>query len=523
MPPTVKGTRTSPIEAKLLRNGQPVNPKEVTVTIKNDVATLSYLKPIRGSSDKYQVVVSNSSGEDKKDLNVNFQDVPSPPEGPLQVTDVFKDRCKLQWKACKDTGGLPLLHYVVERQEAGVRGWQEVGQTEGTNFDVADLIHKKEYKFRIRAVNKKGTSEPLSSDKTTVAKDPYDEPSPPGNLEVTDWDKDHVDLKWTKPEQDGGAPLEKYIIEYKDKFSNEWTSGPSISPEKTHGRVPNLKEGMQYQFRVIAVNKAGPSNPSEPTKPVLVKARFVKPFIIGDGLKSMIVKKGQLIKFDVNFGGEPPPDVQWQLNGEILDKTSKLTIENTQKTTFLCVKNTVRADSGNYVLTLTNTSGSITSEADVVVLDKPTSPEGPLILEEVRADHVKIKWRKPRDNGGQDLQGYIIEKMDEETGRWVPAGEVGPETTSMQIDGLKKGKKYKFRVKAVNKEGESAPLETDAAIVAKIPTMNRHSPENLKLSTGTMPVSTSNGLRQRVTAVHRSRITSLKPDTKLPRSGKKSW
>ena len=42
-----------------------------------------------------------------------------------------------------------------------------------------------------------------------------DEPGKPGNVELTDWDKDHADLKWTKPESDGGAPITGYIIEYK--------------------------------------------------------------------------------------------------------------------------------------------------------------------------------------------------------------------------------------------------------------------------------------------------------------------
>lgn len=35
-----------------------------------------------------------------------------------------------------------------------------------------------------------------------------------------------MDIKWEKPETDGGAPIEKYVVEYKDKFSGEWTEGP---------------------------------------------------------------------------------------------------------------------------------------------------------------------------------------------------------------------------------------------------------------------------------------------------------
>ena len=44
--------------------------------------------------------------------------------------------------------------------------------------------------------------------------------------------------------------------------------------------------------------------------------------------------------------------------------------------------------------------------------------------EEIRADHITVKWQKPDDTGGSEITGYIIEKMDLDTGRWVPAGEV---------------------------------------------------------------------------------------------------
>lgn len=44
-----------------------------------------------------------------------------------------------------------------------------------------------------------------------------DEPTKPGTPEITDYDHESVNLKWTKPESDGGAPIEKYIIEKKDR------------------------------------------------------------------------------------------------------------------------------------------------------------------------------------------------------------------------------------------------------------------------------------------------------------------
>lgn len=46
---------------------------------------------------------------------------------------------------------------------------------------------------------------------------------------------------------------------------------------------------------------------------------------------------------------------------------------------------------------------------------------------------------------------------------------MGPDKNSFTIDGLTPKKKYKFRVKAVNKEGESEPLETEEPILARNP------------------------------------------------------
>lgn len=57
--------------------------------------------------------------------------------------------------------------------------------------------------------------------------------------------------------------------------------------------------------------------------------------------------------------------------------------------------------------------------------------------------------------------------MDTATGSWVPVGRA--DETEMDVPGLIPGKEYQFRVKAVNVEGESEPLTTDRATVAKNP------------------------------------------------------
>lgn len=79
----------------------------------------------------------------------------------------------------------------------------------------------------------------------------------------------------------------------------------------------------------------------------------------------------------------------------------------------------------------------------------------------------KLKWKKPEDDGGTPVEYYEIEKLDPLSGQWVSCGRATePEAN---ITGLLEGKPYKFRVKAVNKEGESEDLEADRSIIAKNP------------------------------------------------------
>lgn len=230
-----------------------------------------------------------------------------------------------------------------------------------------------------------------------------------------------------------------------------------------------MKENSTYEFRVRAINKAGPGEPSDSTKPIIAKCRFVKPFIIGNDLNPIIIKKGQIVKYDIKYGGEPEPEVQWFLDKKEIkpDMEERVTIDKYEKNTIITVRRCTRSDSGKYRLVLTNSSGTCEGIAEVIVLDKPTPPKI-INVEEIRADHVTVNWQKPEDIGGTDLTGYILEKMDMDTGRWIPAGEVGAGDNKFTFKNLTPKKKYKFRVRAKNKEGESEPLETDF-ILAKNP------------------------------------------------------
>lgn len=59
-----------------------------------------------------------------------------------------------------------------------------------------------------------------------------------------------------------------------------WEEGARVPGTETKGTVPNLTEGQEYEFRVVAVNKAGPGEPSDPSDMVMCKPRRRKIFLL---------------------------------------------------------------------------------------------------------------------------------------------------------------------------------------------------------------------------------------------------
>ena len=102
-----------------------------------------------------------------------------------------------------------------------------------------------------------------------------DAPWAPGKPVVKDIGKTTANLLWTRPEHDGGAKIDGYIIEFQKAGSEEWVRIAEDIPVTEH-LLKGLMEKQEYCFRIKAVNKAGESEPSEPSDLVLCKERLCK-------------------------------------------------------------------------------------------------------------------------------------------------------------------------------------------------------------------------------------------------------
>lgn len=62
---------------------------------------------------------------------------------------------------------------MVEKLNKATGRWVPVGKTDDTEMEIKGLQEGEEYEFRVKAVNEEGESEPLKTDHSIIAKNPY--------------------------------------------------------------------------------------------------------------------------------------------------------------------------------------------------------------------------------------------------------------------------------------------------------------------------------------------------------------
>lgn len=100
---------------------------------------------------------------------------------------------------------------------------------------------------------------------------PAEVPDAPQAPVVKEIYKDSALISWLQP-ADGGKPITNYIVERKETKANSWTrAGKDRIYPNTEYWVPDLLQGCEYEFRVMAENVIGVGDPSPPSKPIYAK------------------------------------------------------------------------------------------------------------------------------------------------------------------------------------------------------------------------------------------------------------
>lgn len=68
-----------------------------------------------------------------------------------------------------------------------------------------------------------------------------------------------------------------------------------------------------------------------------------------------------------------------------------------------------------------------------------------------------MAWAAPSRDGGSKITGYLVEKKEAGSDHWVKALTYTVPDTNVVLNDLNDNTDYEFRIRAVNKAGESEP------------------------------------------------------------------
>ena len=392
-----------------------------------------------GQTYTFRVRAVNSAGASAASAASPSVTPATEPDAPTGLGATVSDqRVDLIWTAPASNGGQSITDY--EYEQGGSGTWISTGST-ATSYMVHNLTNGQPYRFRVRAVNSVGAGAASAASPNIT---PATEPDAPTGLSATVSDQ-RVDLIWTAPASNGGAPILRY--EYELDFSGTWTSTGGTASSYT---VTGLTNGQFYTFRVRAVNRvgAGLASSSQSATPTSTVVAPDAPF----GLSATPGNRQVMLSWVQPSGGaalthyeyEQDGSGTWTSTGGTAPSYTVTGLTNGQSYTFR-----VRA---------VNSAGASAASGSRSATPTTTEPEAPESLRFTPGDQqVTLRWRAPANDGGEPITHYEYEQ--DGSGTWISTGGTA---TSHTVRGLANGQTYMFRVRAVNALGNGAVVTLEA-------------------------------------------------------------
>lgn len=195
---------------------------------------------------------------------------------------------------------------------------------------------------------------------------------------------------------------------------------------------------------------------------VLVKEEIQKPVIDLKLAGTLTVKAGESVRMEAALRGKPPPEVKW-IKDKAVGDNPRLSYETGPDYSKFLLTKSKRTDTGKYIITATNSAGTFTAYANVNVLDVP-GPVRNLRITGLGADKCRVVWDIPEDEGGCEVDSYILEKCETRRMVWSTYSATVV-TPYCNVTRLVEGNEYIFRVRAENKMGTGPAMESKPVTV----------------------------------------------------------
>jgi len=207
---------------------------------------------LNGVNYGFRVSSMNVLGESQ--LSNRVQVVPGTHPGAPTGVEIMGEGdgfIEISWNPPESDGGYPIIEYRIYRTDVESSSILIATRSAG-EYDLRDddVTNGKGYDYYITAVNGFGESEKSP----VIHGSPLWTPSAPRDLELSS-STDIVVMEWLPPIDDGGAPIEGYIV-YKGRTQGDLDVWRYLKPGTTSINDRSVEHG-QYIYRIHAYNSRG--------------------------------------------------------------------------------------------------------------------------------------------------------------------------------------------------------------------------------------------------------------------------
>ncbi|KFW95553.1 Immunoglobulin-like and fibronectin type III domain-containing protein 1, partial [Phalacrocorax carbo] len=284
-----------------------------------------------------------------------------------------------------------------------------------------------------------------------------DKPQPPaGPIKIVGSSANDITIQWKPPKDDGGKPLQSYIVERQQVGKNDWvTLGETPRSCTTFTTNKGTSDALESE-EVKAVNKDSPGAPDPPeivsasrdTITISWKAprKTGSSRIVGYFVQKR--KKGTMTWLPVN-------------NVPIADKKLKMTN----------LKKGLQYECRVAAVNAAGTGDASEPSQPVFARDsmKPPGQVQDLKVSSSDSTSVTLTWRRPEAKDGGDVKGYEVEMRSSDKLNWTKCNTLPIEATTYTVRGLQAKEMYFLRVRAINDSGPGEATEIDACMEAARP------------------------------------------------------
>jgi len=453
-----------------------------TVSTDTDPLSCTVGNLVNGTAYTFSVVATNAAGNSELDTSaaVTPRTVPGAPVI-TSASPAATQQVTVSWTAPAD-GGSAITGYTVSANPAGS---STTCTTVSTDTDplsctVGNLDNGTAYTFTVVATNAAGNSQAAPSTSVT----PRTTPDVPTGLVGLVGDGE-VLLGWTAPVDDGGDTVVDYVVEYSTGDEAKWVTIVDGTSAATTLGWAGASNGVDYTFRVSAVNAAGAGAASEPSAELSPFGVPDSPAsVVASGADASAVVAWSMPDFD---GGSPVTGYRVEYSPYPVETWTVAAADTASVDRSLVLEGLTNGSVYVFRVSAINAAGVGDTTIGSAQANPRTTASAPTGTAAVATDAtVALSWSPPLTNGGSAVTGYEVAYRSETSGEWTIL-DVAADATTAVVDGLTNGVGYVLRVRAVTDVGDGDWSATTSAIPVTAPS----APPGIAVAAGDTTVTVS--------------------------------